>query len=36
MRFIHCMYRELLAEWKESKSPDIPEHAEAVLRCFSP
>ena len=36
VRFIHCMYRELLAEWKESKSPDIPEHAEAVLRCFSP
>ena len=36
VRFVHCTYRELLAGWKESESPDIRKHAEAVLRCFSP
>ncbi len=36
VRFVHCTYRELLADWKESGPPEVRRHAEAVLRCFSP
>ena len=36
VRFVVCTYRELLAQWKQVGTPDVREHADAVLRCFSP
>ena len=36
VRFVHCTYRELLDGWRDSEAPDIRNHAEAVLCCFSP
>ena len=36
VRFVHCTYRELLAGWRDSGTADVRNHAEAVLRCFSP
>ena len=36
VRFLYCTYRKLLSGWQESASADIQEHAERVLRCFSP
>ena len=36
VRFISYSYRELLANWKQSRLPEIHTHAEAVIRRFSP
>ena len=36
VRFVACSYRELLATWERDESPEIREHARAVVRRFSP
>ena len=36
VRFVACSYRELLAMWELNESPEIREHARAVVRRFSP
>ncbi len=36
VRFISYSYRELLANWKQSRMPTIRSHAEAVTQRFSP
>ena len=36
VRFVACSYRELLAKWERDESPEIREHARAVVRRFSP
>ena len=36
VRFVACSYRELLAAWERDESPEIREHARAVVRRFSP
>ena len=36
VRFISYSYRELLANWKHSRMPEIHTHAEAVTQRFSP
>ncbi len=36
VRFISCSYRELLANWKQSRMPKIRAHADAVIERFSP
>ncbi len=36
VRFISYSYRELLANWKQNRMPEIQAHAEAVVQRFSP
>ena len=36
VEFVHCAYRKMLDGWRDSGSADIRDHAEAVIRCFSP
>ena len=36
VRFISSSYRELLANWKQNRMPEIQAHAEAVVQRFSP
>ena len=36
VRFVACSYRELLVTWERDESPEIREHARAVMQRFSP
>ena len=36
VRFVACSYRELLGAWERDESPEIREHAKAIVRRFSP
>lgn len=36
VRFVACTYREMLEDWQQRGAPDIREHAENVMRCFTP
>ena len=36
VRFVACTYRDMLATWERSESPEVREHAKAVACHFSP
>ena len=36
VRFVACTYRDLMATWERSESPEVREHAKAVACRFSP
>lgn len=36
VEFISISWRALLADWRESRKPDIRTHAENVIRCYAP
>ena len=36
VKFIVCTYGELLTDWKQNRTPEIREHAKAILKHFSP